>query len=85
MEFNNSQGECTRRINKVFIFRFSSETCCNGQKPNESVDPIDFDVIFSSIGKTARERWKLFKNISKIGFQRAGDTDVTATIRIHTK
>lgn len=41
---------------------------------NENVTLIDSDVIlFFSIGKTARERWKLFKNISKIGFQRFGD------------
>lgn len=85
MEFNNSQGECTRRINKVFIIRFSSENCCNGQKSNVNIDLIDSDVIFSSIGKMARERWKLFKNISKIGFQRTGETDVTTTIHIHTK
>ena len=38
--------------------------------------------LLLSPGKTARERWKLFKNITKLGLQRIGskddDTDVAA-------
>lgn len=35
-----------------------------------------YEILRCSTGRTARERWKLFKNISKIGLQRYNTNDV---------
>ncbi|TMW53931.1 hypothetical protein DOY81_000988 [Sarcophaga bullata] len=39
----------------------------------------------SALGRTARERWKLFKNVTKLGLQRTGSTTGTSSTAIITQ
>lgn len=54
-------------MNHSNTFCFLLNKCSSQSERDEN----DGDILTAALGKTARERWKLFKNVTKLGLQRS--------------